>query len=142
MPVPSVWGEEAVKRTPLRRRTPPKRGRKAIRTNPTRLHKRRGGPPGTAERHTYGAYHGWVASQGCVARGFFGHRCIGRTCGHHLRSIGAGGRDYQNEVGVCAQAHSQLHSLGRRLFEEHYGLDLEAEAIRLAFLYDGGCGST
>ena len=87
----------------------------------------------------YGRYHRWVASLPCIAHGK--GVCIAtteraRTEAHHLRSIGAGGHDYGNEVPVCPRHHDMLHTIGQYRFEKKYGLDLQAKAEEVRRRWD------
>jgi len=50
---------------------------------------------------------------------------------HHVCSRGAGGVD-ADCVSLCRACHSELHRIGRRSFEWLHGIDLKAEARRLA----------
>jgi hypothetical protein len=117
----------------LNRRTPLKQG---SRLRPFgRLRQRR-----RAKGEVYGSYHVFVAKLPCVA----GRvprlptmRCGWNTTGHHLKSIGAGGTDYGNEVALCFKHHDHLHVLGRATFERLYDVDLAAEAARVRQLWEG-----
>lgn len=123
-----------VKRTPLHRRTPLKRGKPPESTAPRPTPRR--GPRKSGA--VYGKYHEWARSLPCLLQPDPEHRCIGGNTAHHVKSVGAGGKDFANEVPLCCGAHVEVHTLGRRTFEARYGLDLEAEAIRLSVLWRAG----
>lgn len=130
-----------MKRTPLARRTPLKRRawlqrRTRLRPiNPERRQRMRTDPDG--HQHTYGDYHRFVSKQPCLLRRVRRHHCIGEVSGHHIRTVGAGGRDYEQEVPLCAMAHLSHDHLGRETFERRWGVSLKLEAERLAELYEG-----
>jgi hypothetical protein len=73
-----------------------------------------------------GPHHHWIANEPCVLAGAPGHVC-GFTedqpaiCGHHLKTIGSGGEDRNNEVPVCALAHIEFHAAGSisRMCDRH-----------------------
>ena len=100
--------------------------RTAFRPKPRRQHQ-----PGV-----YGPYHRWIASKPCTLW-LLGksHACNVRVDGHHLRTIGAGGKDYGNEVPLCLFAHAEVHTSGRTRFEAKYGIDLGniAEYLRVTW---------
>jgi len=79
----------------------------------------------------YGPYHWWVSKKPCVVS----QGCFGAVTGHHLRRASWHG-DKGNEVSVCAQHHTELHS-GRAKFEQRHGIDLALEAERLARTWAG-----
>ena len=85
-----------------------------------------------ADPEVYGAYHQWIGTLRCLLQERSDHRCAGRVTGHHVRSVGAGGKDVGNEVPLCERFHREVHRIGRRTFEDRYGLDLAAEATRLS----------
>ena len=65
-------------------------------------------------------------------------KCSVRSCSftkdrivpHHLKSRAAGGLD-EDTVPLCMKHHAEIHTLGRRRFEERYGLDLFAVRDRM-----------
>jgi hypothetical protein len=74
----------------------------------------------------------WVRSRGCALRGK--HLCVGVVTFHHLRPSGSQKNDEWG-VGLCLAGH--LHDFGQQSverlgkkgkFEEHWGVDLAAEA--------------
>lgn len=84
----------------------------------------------------------WIHTQHCVIEGrpvkFWtqpgrgtAHCCMGPIEGAHVRSRGAGGDDAGNIVSLCRYAHMQQHTWGTLTFQEHWGVDLKAEAERL-----------
>lgn len=80
----------------------------------------------------YGEYHDFVSTLPCVV-GFY---CGGRVAGHHLKSVGAGGRDYGQEVPLCTLHHQAVHTLGRSGFEERFRVDLDVEAESVRRLWE------
>lgn len=84
----------------------------------------------------YGAFHRWLSTLPCILMDAPGHECLGTVTGHHVKSVGAGGKDWANEVPVCADAHAELHHAGRETFETRYGLDLSLIAAGLAERYE------
>lgn len=54
----------------------------------------------------------------------------------HVQSKGAGGADIGNTVPLCALHHDEQHRIGKQSFEAKYGLDLQAEAKKLAERYE------
>ena len=120
-----------MKRTPLARKT----GLKAKvvswwekvraplpKTNKERRRRRR------EADEVYGSYHQWVSQQPCVLASYPRSGCFGKITGHHLKSVGAGGRDADNEVSICAKHHVQLHTVGLARFEAVYECDLDLHA--------------
>ena len=62
-----------------------------------------------AEGRVYSEHHEWIATQPCVLAGLQGHKCMGIVVGHHLKTVGSGGEDRNNQVPVCESAHSLFH---------------------------------
>lgn len=60
------------------------------------------------------------------------HRCVGAVVGHHVKSVGAGGKDYANEVPLCAGSHFTLHTMGQDAACRAWQIDFGAEAERIA----------
>lgn len=90
-----------------------------------------GADPHGGDPSVYGPYHEWMAGLPCLLRDHPEHRCAGRVAGHHVRSVGAGGKDLGNEVPLCERAHREVHRVGRESFADRYEVDLWAEAERL-----------
>jgi hypothetical protein len=59
------------------------------------------------------------------------HVCEGKVQAHHDTTKARGGHD-RDTAPLCAIAHSELHRLGKRAFEELWGVSVEAAASRLA----------
>lgn len=65
----------------------------------------------------YGSHHFWIRTLPCCLIGHPEHRCgyypdrPGNE-GHHLRTVGAGGRDRNNEVPACPVGHDELEAAG------------------------------
>ena len=126
-----------MKRTPLRRKTrlkagkPPQSKTPLRKSNPERKKRVRGD-------EVYGDFHRWIKTQPCV----FGyvdavHDCAGPVTGHHIKSVGAGGKDYANEVPVCDRAHNVIHTHGISARERTF---LEALGRQYAKIYPGTKG--
>ena len=49
---------------------------------------------------------------------------------HHLLTKGAGGSDF-TAIPLCRVAHSEYHSMGKKRFEEKYGVDVWYEVFLL-----------
>lgn len=83
-------------------------------------------------------YLTYVREQGCVVRGRK-DRCFGPVQAHHVRTAANAGMGMKPPdtagVGLCHCHHRCLHQIGRHTFEARYGVDLAAEAARLALEY-------
>lgn len=53
----------------------------------------------------------------------------------HVRSRGAGGKDWDNLVPLCTHHHREQHYLGRRSFEFRYKVRLLAAARKITTAY-------
>lgn len=84
----------------------------------------------------YGPYHQWIATKPCILSGVREHKCIGDVVGHHIRSVGAGGQDYGNEIPVCALAHLSIETLGRLTFCRRWCVSVTAEVKALKQEWD------
>lgn len=74
---------------------------------------------------------------GCVCPRWLAWRgkrsgCWGDVDPDHVTSRGARGKDHANVVPLCRGHHDERHTIGIRTFEKRYGLDLEAEAKKVA----------
>lgn len=101
-------------------------------TNPERKERVRDGL-------VYGRYHEWVGHLPCILAGIDGHACRSYrdgqlVKGHHVKSVGAGGKDRGNEVPMCFTAHIEVHR-GQKTFEEQHQIDLQSVAAALANFY-------
>src|SRR5580698_1483587 len=78
----------------------------------------------------------FVRAQGCVVRTKATARCLGPTEAHHVRTAANSGMGMKppdsTAVGLCTRHHRALHTVGKRTFEARHGVDLVAEADRLA----------
>lgn len=85
------------------------------------------------------AYVAWIGTQPCilatsgVCASWAGYHPVEAA---HVRSRGAGGTDRGNTVPMCMTHHAEQHRVGIRSFQKKYGIDLKAEAERLAELYE------
>jgi hypothetical protein len=85
-----------------------------------------------AKGEVYGRYHRFFEGLFCLVRA----ECAGSVNGHHVKTVAAGGKDYANEVPLCAKHHTEVHQLGRSRFERRYQVDLTDEAARAASIVD------
>lgn len=60
---------------------------------------------------------------------------------HHVKSVGAGGVDYENLVPFCIKHHVECEKKGRKTFEKKYELNLKELAIFYASQSGTGEGS-
>jgi hypothetical protein len=65
------------------------------------------------------------------------HLCNSAVRGCHVKSRGAGGTDVGNMYPGCDSAHDEQHRVGIPVFEKRWGVNLRAEAERLAAEYVG-----
>jgi len=79
-----------------------------------------------ATGEVYGPYHKSMASLPCAVLKI--GECYGDVAGHHLKSVGAGGKDEANVVPLCWWHHREVHTTGPDAFEWRHGISLEAEA--------------
>jgi len=88
-------------------------------------------------------YRSWIRRQPCLLigrvpwevriapmPGDFAHGCWGIVQPAHVRNRGAAGPDHGNIVPLCAGAHDE-QGRAKKTFEARWGVDLEAEAIKL-----------
>lgn len=63
-------------------------------------------------------------------------KCEGPNHAHHVRTSANSGTGIKpsdfNAVPLCAAHHNEVHTIGQKTFEEKHGVDLMAEAIKLA----------
>lgn len=81
----------------------------------------------------YGSYHWKIESLFCILSFDTRHECRsfpGRKPieGHHVKSVGSGGKDRGNEVPLCPLAHDEVEQIGRKTFEAKWGVNLKQEA--------------
>jgi hypothetical protein len=80
-----------------------------------------------------------VRAKGCVIRAKAGDRCHGPTEAHPVRTAANSGMGMKPPdsaaIGLCVHHHKALHLIGKRTFETRHGVDLAAEAARLALEY-------
>lgn len=78
----------------------------------------------------------WVRLQPCIlagltaATGFRMHECLGPVEASHIREEGHGGMGTKpsdfDTLPKCQWGHNRYHKMGRRAFEQFYGIDLDA----------------
>jgi len=88
-------------------------------------------------KHTYGPYHRWISTQQCILAIYPDHTCMqypdGKWVkGHHVKTVGSGGRDFLNEVPVCMLAHALCETTFSKV-ERKFGISLREVAEGLAF---------
>lgn len=76
----------------------------------------------------------WIRSQPCLVHGLAcSHMAIHA---HHVRQNTGGGTGLKPSdfwcVPLCVAVHNEFHQIGRETWERKYGIDLRAEAVRLA----------
>jgi len=90
----------------------------------------------------YGPYHRWIKQQPCALAGHPRHRCgyyedRPGVEGHHLKHVGNGGQDRDNELPLCPVGHDHAHALGSiSALCEHYGRDFRTIAALYTEDYD------
>ena len=70
----------------------------------------------------YGPYHEWVSTLPCHLE--WTGDCLPPIKGHHIQSVGAGGKDASNEVPLCIRHHAMVHAKGDKTFERRWAVDL------------------
>lgn len=83
-----------------------------------------------ADDHTYGSFYRYVKTLPCAVGGE-GDPCFGEIHGHHVKSVGAGGRDAANLAPLCERHHRMIHDIGPKAFDARFFNDLKlyADAI-------------
>ena len=66
----------------------------------------------------YGGYYYWLGNFRCCICGDMGGPP------HHIRSVGAGGKDDANIIPICYKHHQEVHR-GKQTFERKYGVVLK-----------------
>jgi len=82
-------------------------------------------------RETDKDYLAYIKSQPCLV---LNSECIGDIVAHHTLSRGSGGSDY-GAVCLCMNHHNNVHSLGKKTFQELYNINFNKEIIRLLVGY-------
>jgi hypothetical protein len=113
-----------VKRSPLKRGRSLARGKAIKRANPRRRK--------AAHARNFGDEAALVRSLPCLV-------CGGLAEPAHVTSRGAGGGRF-DLVPLCRTHHDEQHSAGVETFAERHGLDLRAEADRVALLHGAPLG--
>lgn len=72
----------------------------------------------------YGPFFAYVKTLPCAVYGE-GDPCEGPVTGHHLRSVGAGGKDAANLAPLCAKHHRLIHNIGPKRFDARFFNDLK-----------------
>lgn len=108
-------------------RSPMSRGRKTRVKAVNRERKKRR----QQEGEVYGPFHRWVSGKPCIVRS---ELCWGTVAGHHLKSVGSGGKDADGEVPLCSLHHAEIHQSTAR-FEARHKVSVRDAANRLLSEY-------
>ena len=108
---------------PLTRKTPIRRGG---RLRPANSERRR-----RTFLRNFGERADLVRKMPCLLADRGPSLCEGRVVAAHVKSRGAGG-DRRHLVPLCEGHHDQQHRWGIATFQQRHGLDLPAEAARIA----------
>ena len=90
-----------------------------------------------SEGLVYGPLHEWTKRQPCIlASENVIHHCEsypgrGFIESHHVKSVGAGGEDYNNTLPVCAAGHDEFHRRGLTGMCETYRRDWHSIACEV-----------
>lgn len=94
----------------------------------------------------YGTHHAFVKEGACDVRGrqrsngsihecgFFADRP--NIEGHHIKSVGSGGEDRNNEVPLCPAAHDEAHSMSVSEWCRLYHRDFRSVACEYTAQFD------
>lgn len=124
-----------MKRSELKRKTPMKRSTKPMKKRSPERQTR-------AREECFGPCADLARTLDCLIWTTLGTRpdthdpkgqvCVGVVEVDHVRTRGAGGKDAGNCCALCTGHHSERHTIGIRTFEKRYGVNLEAEAQKIA----------
>lgn len=95
-----------------------------------------------AEDEVYGTHHKWIMTQPCELRNHPAIRCTSYPDrapieGHHLKCVGSGGKDRNNEVPACNAHHDHFHWLGSvSAASDFYGRDFRSIAVQYTERFD------
>ena len=119
-----------MKRTPLTRKTP-LRAKTQLRSK-TRIKPVNRSRKSMAFERNYGDRGAKVREMECLLSG--ADPCGGAIQAAHVVARGMGGcnGDRRSLVPLCAHHHSEQGTIGIKSWQEHHGVDLKAEAARLA----------
>ncbi len=122
-----------VKRTALKRKTPLKRGEPLARTG--KLKPRNSSRSKAAREQDFGEEADTVRKMPCTVPG-----CTAGPCQPaHVKSRGASGGRF-DIIPLCAAHHREQHDTGIKTFAAWHGLDLRAEADRIALMHSDPLG--
>lgn len=85
----------------------------------------------------YGELYEACRNLPCVLQGHPDHvwQCTGGGDAHHVKRVGAGGKDKENLVPMCRHLHSMCHGhvygITERDVEKTYGIDLKKKAVEI-----------
>lgn len=123
-----------MRRTGIKRRTPLRRSASLSRKTP--LSPRNVGRRARAFAEAFGERGAAVRAMPCLCLDLLPYdRCSGPIEAAHVRSRGAGGTR-RDLVPLCQRHHRAQHSEGIKSFANGFGLDLQAEAQRIAVELD------
>jgi len=106
-----------------------------VKRSPLRKYNRKRQAKRKAGDRVKGSYFRWAKTKPCTFLFRGNHRCWGGMTAHHVRSVGAGGEDFENCLPVCEGMHSEIHSSTKEEIWMRYQVDMRAEAKRLAKEY-------
>lgn len=86
-----------------------------------------------------GQVYGWLyeacRTLPCILAERHGHICLGPVTPHHIKRVGAGGKDWENIVPMCMSlhglCHGQMWGVTERDIERQFDLDLKAIAVEV-----------
>lgn len=85
------------------------------------------------KRHKDKKYLEWILTQPCIVDNC---ECLGDIIYHHTVTVGAGGSD-KEAVPLCKRHHIPgVHSMGKKTFQEKYGINFKLEILRLIGKYE------
>lgn len=89
----------------------------------------------------YGTHHEWIKTLPCDLDGRQGHTCRyyddrPRVEGHHIKHVGSGGEDRNNEVPLCPGGHDEAHALPLTAWCRKYHRDFRSVACDYTNQFD------
>lgn len=86
----------------------------------------------------YGPYHQFLKQQACEVAHYGNGRtpCWGTVTGHHRKHVSSGGKDYANELPLCAAHHSMIETEGEEKFQKKTGVNPARAAREWASRWD------
>ncbi len=82
----------------------------------------------------FSLFYEYISKQNCLLYDEYGYECRGKTHSHHIVSRGAGGKEINNLIPLCASHHvmgaNSIHFLGKKTFEKKYKINLKEEGVK------------